>query len=149
MFHGRDQEVRKILNLLIGERVVLLHSASGAGKTSLINAALRPELEKEGFSVLPVMRVNRLLPTNILKKIEVANRYVFSAILSLEQFQGEGSEVRESSDDEFDKLNGLARMSFVDYLQNLTKSKKPAHQFVLIFDQFEEILSADATDSSG
>src|SRR5882724_7152022 len=123
LFRGRDQEVQKLLNLLIAERIVLLHSPSGAGKTSLINAALRPELEKEGFEVLPVMRVSRLLPPRILKDIEVANRYVFSALLSLEQFQDEDSETHELSASEFDKLRELARMSFVDYLQALTKLK--------------------------
>lgn len=147
LFKGRTQEIQKLLNLLIGERIVLLHSPSGSGKTSIINAGLRPKLEEEGFAILPVMRVNRLLPPKVLKNIKVANRYVFSAILSLEQFHDEGSEVRELSSAEFDKLNGLARITFVDYLKKkLTESKETSRQFVLIFDQFEEILSADPTD---
>jgi MoxR-like ATPase len=34
--YGRDREARKLLELLIAERIVLLYSPSGAGKTSLI-----------------------------------------------------------------------------------------------------------------
>ena len=40
--YGRDREVADLLDLLIAERVVLLHSPSGAGKTSLIQARLLP-----------------------------------------------------------------------------------------------------------
>jgi len=56
--HGRDREVMELLDLLIAERIVLLYSPSGADKTSLIQAALIPELEREGFQVLPIMRVS-------------------------------------------------------------------------------------------
>jgi hypothetical protein len=55
--YGRDRELRQLLNLLIAERIVLLYSPSGAGKTSLIQAALVPALEQEGLTVRPVARV--------------------------------------------------------------------------------------------
>ena len=42
---GRDVEKVELLNLLIAERIVLLYSPSGAGKTSLIQAGLVPELK--------------------------------------------------------------------------------------------------------
>ena len=51
--YGRQRETWELLNLLIAERIVLLVAPSGAGKTSLVQAALAPELEKEGFRVLP------------------------------------------------------------------------------------------------
>ena len=59
---GRDREARELLDLFIAERIVLLHSPSGAGKTSLLRAALIPRLRDEGFSVLPVARVNTAAP---------------------------------------------------------------------------------------
>ena len=84
--YARDREVMELLDLLIAERVVLLHSPSGAGKTSLIQAALTPELEREGFCVLPPMRVS-LEPPAPLDQAEdkPPNRYVFSLLLSLEE----------------------------------------------------------------
>ena len=42
--YGRDREVRELLDLLIAERIVLLFSPSGAGKSSLIQAGLAPLL---------------------------------------------------------------------------------------------------------
>jgi ABC-type lipoprotein export system ATPase subunit len=38
--YGRDNEMLDLVDLLIAERVVLVYSPSGAGKTSLIQAAL-------------------------------------------------------------------------------------------------------------
>ena len=54
--HGRDAELRDLLDLLIAERIVLLHSPSGAGKSSLVQAGLIPLLAEEGFAVLPLIR---------------------------------------------------------------------------------------------
>ena len=43
--YGRDHELRDLLDLLIAERIVLLYSPSGAGKSSLIQAGLIPHLQ--------------------------------------------------------------------------------------------------------
>ena len=42
---GRDREIGELRHLLTAERLVLLHSPSGAGKSSLINAGLVKELQ--------------------------------------------------------------------------------------------------------
>src|SRR5262245_25586713 len=79
--YGRDTETRKLANLLGAERVVLLHSPSGAGKTSLVQAALIPRMRERKFHVRPVARVNQEAaqqPSNGY------NRYVFSALNSFE-----------------------------------------------------------------
>jgi len=56
-FFGRDEETEQILSLIYGHQLVLIYAQSGAGKTSLFNAQVAPELEKNGFQVLPVARV--------------------------------------------------------------------------------------------
>jgi hypothetical protein len=61
--YGRDRELRRLLDLLIAERIVLLHAPSGAGKTSLVQAALIPALRAEGFAVLPPIRVSTEPPS--------------------------------------------------------------------------------------
>ena len=55
---GRDREWTTLLDMLIAKQIVLLYSPSGAGKTSLIQAALIPALQREQFNVLPMMRVS-------------------------------------------------------------------------------------------
>lgn len=133
--YGRERETRELLNLLIAERIVLLYSPSGAGKTSLIQAALLPKLREEEFVVLPTMRVNSETP-NLAQLPEakrsgpVNNRYVLSTLLSLEEGQPRENRL---------PLAQLAQMPFADYLKQRAdlKDKNP----VLLFDQFEEILT--------
>src|SRR5215213_8233300 len=71
--YGRDREVRQLLNLLLAERIVLLCSPSGAGKTSLIQAALIPRLTSRNFQVRPIVRVNAELPTELLAAAPLTN----------------------------------------------------------------------------
>ncbi|MEZ4556962.1 MAG: hypothetical protein R2854_11050 [Caldilineaceae bacterium] len=52
----------ELRQFLIGERIVLLYSPSGAGKTSLIQAALRPDIAAlDLFDIFPTIR-GRLSP---------------------------------------------------------------------------------------
>jgi WD40 repeat protein len=125
--YGRDREVLALLDLVLAERIVLLHSPSGAGKTSLIQAALIPRLKEEGFETLPVIRVSLEQPVGT-DTGEGPNHYVLSTLLSLEE---------DVPTDDQRGVPDLARMSLDDYL-----SRRPAEadNRVLIFDQFEEVL---------
>ena len=42
--YGRDVEVRELYHRLQARRIVVLHSPSGAGKSSLVQAGLIPQL---------------------------------------------------------------------------------------------------------
>ena len=131
--YGRDREVRKLLDLLIAERIVLLYSPSGAGKTSLIQAALVPALEQEEFKVLPIIRVGLELPPT-LKLPEKPNRYLINTLLSLNKTVVEIQAL----------WPGLAMMELSEYLDKILSQTDKSS--VLIFDQFEEILTLDSTD---
>jgi hypothetical protein len=136
--YGRDREVLELLDLLIAERIVLLYSPSGAGKSSLVQAGLIPELEQEGFTVLPVIRVNQDLPAST-----DGDRYLYSTLLSLEEGQAEADQLDEAV---------LVDMSLNDYLTRreaeLAASEPGLEGLVLIFDQFEEILTLDPTNQA-
>jgi len=154
--YGRDREIRDLFGLLIAERIVLLHSPSGAGKTSLVQAALIPLLEAEEFTVLPVMRVS-LEPPMVSSPLSVVrnpsttddgqpttdngqptqpvNRYVLSALLSLEEALPPEQQT---------PLDELATLSLDAYLDRHPTAG--AESTVLIFDQFEEILTVDPTN---
>ncbi|MGE3152475.1 MAG: SUMF1/EgtB/PvdO family nonheme iron enzyme [Nitrospiraceae bacterium] len=52
LFFGREQEVQKMVGEVLSSRLLVLFSPSGSGKTSLINAGVRPELEKLGYKTI-------------------------------------------------------------------------------------------------
>lgn len=137
VLYGRDTETADLLDLLIAERVVLLYSPSGAGKSSLIAAGLVPRLEEEGFEVLPVVRVTHELPPDSDAGRTPRNRYVLSTLLSLEE--GLPREHQHHIDD-------LSRMTVTDYIAQWPDLDGRPGNEVLLFDQFEEVITADPND---
>lgn len=65
LFFGRDREARDLLARIVSERLLLFYAQSGAGKSSLLQTRIIPHLREEGFAVLPVGRVSGELPTGI------------------------------------------------------------------------------------
>ena len=125
---GRDREIEELYYLLSAERIVLLHSPSGAGKSSLIRAGLIPKLE-ERFDVRGPTRVNTPPPEGA-----GVNRYVRSANLGFEQ--GLPKERRRADD-------LVSSMSLAEYVEGRPRRRSAPQNVVLIFDQFEEILAVD------
>jgi len=137
--YGRERELRQLQSLLIAERIVLLHSPSGAGKTSLIQAGLVPALREREFNVLPAVRVN-LEPPSDLPLPEGFNRYLYSLLVSLE----EPLRPRERL-----PLDELLAISLEDYLRQRPRRPEDPPSDLLIFDQFEEILTTAPADRDG
>src|SRR5207244_9429713 len=81
LFFGRDREARDLCSLVVAHPIVLLYAASGAGKSSLLNAGLIPLLEARGYEVLPPARVTGRIP-DAIKTTEVDNVYVFNVLSS-------------------------------------------------------------------
>ncbi|MCA1647389.1 MAG: hypothetical protein LC797_18660 [Chloroflexi bacterium] len=136
--YGRGRDLTHLVDLLISKRIVLLHSPSGAGKTSLIQAKLITTLTAEEFQVLPVVRVGPEPHVVGMSSTELrrANRYVLSTLQCLESALPEGRRLpeRELLDQ---NLQGWFDRNF----------SNDATRFpFLIFDQFEEVLTADPTD---
>lgn len=62
-FFGRDKEKKEVCRLLDLDNLVVLHSKSGLGKSSLINAAILPELKeirewKEEYELIQIRLTN-------------------------------------------------------------------------------------------
>lgn len=130
--YGRDREIDSLINVLIAERVVLLYSPSGAGKSSLVQAGLLPYLENDGgFGLLPIARVN-LEPDPTLNLIPGFNRYVYSVLCSWEEAKPEPERLPPPV---------LAALTINDYLTEHVRFENPA--IVMLLDQFEEVLTVD------
>ena len=139
--YGRDRELLELTDLLVAERIVVLHSPSGAGKTSLIqaNGGLMSELRRQRFRPLPPVRVN--LRSG---RPAVAGRYVYSIMESLESARGAERAITSER---------LATLTLKEYL-DLAHADPPdaddqVNPLVLILDQFEEIFTLDPTDVPG
>ena len=88
---GRDRDVNRLRDLLIAERIVLLFSPSGAGKTSLVQAGLIPGLATRsracatGFYDLPIVRVKQPLPAaGEGPQRGATNRFIRATLTSLQ-----------------------------------------------------------------
>lgn len=175
-FHGREREVRELIELLIPARIILLHSPSGAGKTSLIQSALVPEMKKRGFRVLPRIRIGGELPESLKLSDRKINSYVLHTLLSLEERKEDGgtripidvlSEMtlpeyisgltKEAAVGEADtaeypaagsgkRLVGKELLEYVSRLNKARSQDQGDENFLLVFDQFEEILTLNPTD---
>ena len=124
---GRDEEIAALYYLLSAERIVLLHSPSGAGKSSLVQAGLIPLL-RERFDVWRPTRVNQE------PAAQPVNRYVRSAILGFEE--GIPQELRRPP-------AALAGLTLADYAAGRPRRPGAPQSAVLIFDQFEEVLTVE------
>lgn len=138
ILYGRDREIRQLAALLVAERIVLLHSPSGAGKTSLLQAGLIPRMSAEDFYVLPVVRVNLEAPLGI--NGTAPNRYLLSTLLSLEEAVPEANRL---------DMANLPGMNLDVYLNNRFRPEDAPTSELIIFDQFEEVLTVAPSDREG
>lgn len=154
---GRDREIDEFATRLLARRVVLLHSPSGAGKTSLVQAGIIPALNRKGVHILPKVRLNNELPGDRLPAGTPSNRYLSSVLLSLDAGMG-------IPDDEHLTYAQIAELSLksggvLEYLEThapYLKDTLPKRRLgktgsmkrsLIFFDQFEEILTLDPTDT--
>jgi hypothetical protein len=134
---NRMREAQELTDRVIADRVVLLHSPSGAGKTSLIEAAVVPRLAEEGFVATPRLRVNDPGAG------DGVNVYVHSAVTYL--FTGSpvpqppaGTTLKSAVKLWADGNRGAKSDESDDEIRNT----------VVVFDQLEEVLILDPTDWS-
>jgi len=123
-FFGRDREIHDLVALIVSNPVVLLYAASGAGKSSLLNAAVVARLEHDQeCEVLPVARVVGLREGEV-----AADRNVFVAAVVSHLGGGESSAA---------SLRG-----HLQEREHPETSDGFAAPRALVIDQFEELFTA-------
>jgi hypothetical protein len=128
LFFGREHEANELLALVKAHPAVLLYSQSGAGKTSLLNASLKPMLEKAEFKVVGPARVRGRFPASL--NPDRVNPYVYNALASLSEAKADTS--------------GLAGMTLASYLKGKLPTDEQGNlteRCVLVLDQFEELFT--------
>ena len=142
-FFGRDYETDEILSLILAHNVVLVYAQSGAGKTSIFNARILPELEKLNFEVLPTARikiassVSAQSNSETIKsaKSENGNIYMSNALHSM----------YSEPDSDLD-----AKYSLLEFLEKYFPIKRDERgrnrPQIIIFDQFEELFNLPTKD---
>jgi hypothetical protein len=138
--HGRRREIDDLVDRLIGRGITLLYAPSGAGKTSLIQAGLIPRLRKEAdIEVLPVIRVGRIPQQSVAIS---ANRYMLSTLFSL-KYAPSPNQASPDANRVQTNDTALAETDLERYLQEHSSSNVDT---LLIFDQFEEVLTLNPVD---
>lgn len=119
---GRDADIKQLQWRLISDRIIVLYSPSGAGKTSLLMAknGLLSTLTTR-FHVLPVQRITQADDTDP----------VASLLQRLEQ--GRFGSIRPND-------------TLLTYFNRITLPESdPPKRLLLVLDQFEEVLTCNVT----
>jgi hypothetical protein len=133
--YGRTREIGDLANLLVAERIVLLYSPSGAGKTSLLEAGLRLELVRRDFHAYPTIRVG-FEPPDMANRAP-RNRYVLSVLTTLEEARPPEARIAASE---------LETITLDEYFARLVADAPDGVDPCFVFDQFEELFTLDPTD---
>lgn len=113
LFYGRDQAIADLLRQLQRGRLTILHSESGAGKSSLLQAGIANRLIGQGH--LPVyLRPYNQFPTLVIKRAFLPN-------------------LAENPE--------LVQVSLRDFLRQVTEVLGQQSTLYLLLDQFEEVFT--------
>jgi len=141
LFFGREREARDLIALVASERLVIFYAQSGAGKSSIVNTRLIPNLETKEYEVLPIGRVSG----NTATGINVDNIYIYNLIRSLEQHDTDPADLAKLSLSQF-----LAHLNFDDkgFFYDATPVEATPEgddasliRRAMVIDQFEEVFS--------
>lgn len=113
LFFGRDEAIRRFLDNLRRDRLTVLHAESGAGKTSLLQAGISPQLFANGY--LPV----HLRPYNTNPALTVKQAFLPN----------------------LGDAPGLAQAPLREFLRQVSGVLGPETAIFILLDQFEEFFT--------
>ena len=131
VFHGRERLIAELAGKVAGTGIVMVTGASGAGKTSLLQAGLVPALARgvqvPGSSAWPVV------------SLTVTSRPLTDLAAGLAALDGrDPAAIRQ-------RLAGAPGEAHL-LIREITRPAGDASRLVLIIDQFEQVFAADGPD---
>jgi len=129
VFHGRENDIDQLFDLVNANKQTLLYSKSGIGKSSLINAGLIPKLSEKGYNQFTTLRFYAYQPE---KSIALTENIVYSS----------GS--KDLPETFLDKIIANENSLWYNFKKASLYAKKRGETKnfqLLIFDQFEEVFS--------
>lgn len=76
IFYGRSNETEKLVDTIINNRFTILYGPSGVGKSSLLNAGIRPKLAEGNYFVVDVsmrlldLKMDKSVSSQIISRVE-------------------------------------------------------------------------------
>ena len=137
--YGREKETEDLVDLLVSKRIVLLIAPSGAGKTSLIQAALVPRL-RERYKLLALPTIRLTYRSEELSGREEVNRYALSTMRSLEAHFPPEQRYTDA------QLAGLPLGEYFARRFPAIREDGSRPHWLLILDQLEELFTLDPLD---
>ncbi len=129
LFFGRNNDIKQLAELIVLEKLVVLFSKSGYGKSSLLNAGVIPQLtENENHTVLNI-RLN-----------EQDRNPVELLIFHLKTGENKTAWLNTKFNLAAELPNNLAAVLWY-YAKNIQLAQKNSKAITLVFDQFEELFN--------
>lgn len=132
LFKGRNEDIRKLYELISVQNLIVLFSRSGLGKSSLLNAGLVPKFKEEGKTVPLFIRFGAHYKENTVSPVDKMNE-----IITKECQHDPGNFL-------FKKLiphHEISAQRLWYLFKSLQIANADKNTFILIFDQFEELFT--------
>jgi WD40 repeat protein len=135
LFFGREKDKKNLLTFINVEPLLVLFSKSGLGKSSLVNAAIIPELRKKDYEII-VCRfnsyVNKERDENISAEQQSPLQKLFSEV-----------KIRQNTSATFldTVIKNPEPFSLWHQFKNLQISDNGKKVYFIFFDQFEELFT--------
>ncbi|TAF64473.1 MAG: hypothetical protein EAZ55_11600 [Cytophagales bacterium] len=144
MFFGRDQDILEVAKFINVEKLVVLCSRSGMGKSSLINAGVVPKLIEENEYIPFTIRLNSYAEINQTYN-EIMPIFKERLALAIDKYYTDKGIYSYDIDNFLLKIDDsdVTVWQMLKSVQLLHKQKEPNSKktLLLIFDQFEELFT--------
>ncbi len=151
VFFGREADVERLYNMVNTNKQTLLYSKSGLGKSSLIQAGLRPKLRENAKYKELLVRFSPYVDYTISIRPHIAVGFV------LKSRRHKSKKLKEEQADAAEQMNPLISKRYLDkiipeenslwyYAKRTQCVTNDSRTILLMFDQFEELFSYPEED---